>query len=127
MIVIQVQFPNMRNEKIRIKGSDVALFIVQITGKQGDFYLAFSPSLNVSGYGKSKEDAEKIFKVELEVFCEDLVSMSSQEREQFLASLGFKQERFKKKNFSKTYVDPEGKLNDFENPIIEQKELQIAG
>lgn len=120
--------PLKSNQKdtLRIKGGHLDMSVSVFSGRQGEFFLAYCPSLNISGYGKTEMEAEDFIKIEIEVFCEDLLGMSSDEKENFLLSLGFKQERFKKKNFSKAYVDEGGKLRDFDEGTLERKILEFA-
>lgn len=119
---------NSPNDKdtIRIKEGKINMSVLVHSGKQGDFYISYCPSLNVSGYGKTIEEAEDFLQVEMRVFCEDLFVMASDERENFLLSLGFKREKFKSKNFSKAYVDKDGKLRDFEEGTLESKIIEMA-
>lgn len=111
---------------VRIKGNDLHLSLSVFNGKQGDFFLCYCPSLNISGYGKSEDEAEEFIKTEMKLFCEDVMSMSSEERENYLLSLGFKKERFRTKNFSKAFVDENGRLQDFDEGTVERKILQVA-
>ena len=117
--------PN-KKDTIRIKRGHLNMSISVYTGKQGEFFLAYCPSLNISGYGKTEQEAEDFIKVEMETFSEDVLSMSSIEKEKFLLSLGFQQERFHKKNFSKVYVDEDGKLRDFDEGTLKRKVLEVA-
>ena len=95
-------------------------------GKQGDFFLSYCPALSISGYGKTEYEAEEFIKHEMVIFCEDLVNMHSDERDHYLLSLGFKRERFRNKNFSKAYVDGNGRLQDFDEGTVQRKILQTA-
>ena len=113
-------------DTIRIKNGDLSMTISVFSGKQGDFFLAYCPSINISGYGKTEMEAEDFIKTEMEVFSEDILGMTIDERENYLLSIGFKQERYKKKNFSKAYVDEDGKLRDFEEGTLERKILEVA-
>lgn len=40
--------------------------------KEGDFYVAYCPALELSGYGYSKSDAKKSFSENLEIFIEEV-------------------------------------------------------
>jgi len=115
-----------QKDSIRIKGGELNIDINVFTGKQGDYYLCYSPSISLSGYGNSEKEAEEFIKIEMQVFCEDLMSMSTKERDNYLFSIGFKKERFKSKNFSKSYVDEDGMLKDFEQGTLEHKILTTA-
>jgi len=120
--------PIKKDEKdtIRIKNRRVNFSLNVYNGKQGEFFIYYCPSLNISGYGKTEKEAEDFIKVEIEVFCEDLRTMNTKEKEAFLSSLGFKKEVFASKNFSKAFVDENGKLQDFEEGTLERAILQSA-
>lgn len=113
-------------DNIRIKSGNVSLLFNVIAGKQGDFWIHFVPGLNISGYGSTDQEAQDFLKVEIEVFCEDILGMPIQEREAFLSSLGFIKEKFQSKNFSKAYVDPDAKFQEFDQGTLEHRILKTA-
>jgi hypothetical protein len=113
-----------KQDTIRMKGNNIKLSLNVFNGKQGEFFLCFCPSLNISGYGKTEKEAEEFIKHEMIVFCEDLADMKSDERYHYLLSLGFNQEKLRNKNFSKAYVDENGRLQDFDEGTVERKILQ---
>lgn len=113
-------------DTVRIKNNKVTCNLNVYNGKQGDYFIYFCPSLNISGYGKTRKEAEDFLKVEIGVFCEDLHSMHYKEKEVFLSSLGFKKETFASKNFSKSFVDENGKLQDFEEGTLEHKIVEYV-
>ena len=118
----------LKNDKdiIRVKNGKIFCSLNIYSGKQGDYIINYCPSLNISGYGKTEEEAENFIKVEMEVFCEDLHSMNTKEKEAFLSSLGFKRDVFATKNYSKAFVDEDGKLQDFEEGTLQHKMLESA-
>lgn len=107
-------------ETIRINKATVRIRVIEITGKEGDFFVSLSPSLNVSGYGKTKEESQDSFKANIHLFCEDLMALPKEQREHELNLLGFKQERDHHKNYSKSYVDENGILQNFEEGTLEK-------
>lgn len=111
---------------VRIKGNNLHLSLSVFNGRQGEYFLCYCPTLNISGYGKTEDEAEEFIKIEMGLFCEDVLAMTSEERENYLLSLGFKKERFRTKNFSKVYVDENGRLQDFDKGTVERKILQVA-
>lgn len=113
-------------DSIRIKNGKISCSLNVYCGRQGDYIINYCPSLNISGYGKTEKEAEDFIKVEMEVFCEDLHSMNTKEKEAFLYSLGFKRDVFAAKNFSKAFVDENGKLQDFEEGTLQHKMLESA-
>src|SRR5437868_6506462 len=100
-------------ETIRIKKNMVKIKLVVFTGKDGNFFVTISPSANISGYGKTKEEAHSSFDENAKLFCQDLLELQQEEREKELLKLGFHRERFHNKNFSKVYVDAHGDLKNF--------------
>lgn len=114
-------------EYIRIKNKNVQLKLVSAHGKDGDFYVSIAPSIHVSGYGRTKEDANQSFEENLRVFCEDILELSVEERNIYLSNLNFHQEKYKNKNFSKSFVDKDGVLKLFsENEEVTTSMLETV-
>lgn len=128
MSFISEKIPSDKSVKdiIRIKGDGVIVQNYVVAGKQGDFWICFIPSLNISGYGKTPHESQEFLEIELKVFCEDIMGMPTKERKSYLLSLGFANEKFHAKNFSKTYVDSDGKLQNFEPGTLEHKVIKSA-
>jgi len=116
----------LKKETLRIKGNKMHFNLNAFRGKQGDFIVYFSPALNISGYGKTDKEASDFFKIEIQLFCDDVMGMSIDERNNYLASIGFKKERYRNKNFSKAFVDRDGVLQNFDKGSVELKLLQTA-
>ncbi|MBI2730008.1 MAG: hypothetical protein HYX40_04530 [Sphingobacteriales bacterium] len=107
-------------ETIRINKGKVHIKVVAMTGKEGNFFVTLSPSLNVSGYGRTKEDSKTSFHENVTLFCHDLMALSKEQIEHELSTLGFKKEIMRHKNFSKSYVDENGHLQNFEEGTLEK-------
>jgi hypothetical protein len=73
----------------------------------------YIPSLELSSYGSTEQKAFEMLKTSLEDFFGFLIKLSQKQMEAELAKLGWKQEEYKHKEFSKAYVDSSGDLNDF--------------
>lgn len=101
-------------ETIRIKGGKIHIDILTFSGKEGDHYIFVSPSINVSGYGSTREEAIESFKENVQLFCADLMKLSVSSREAELFKMGFSRVKLQNKNFSKSYIDSEGVLQGFE-------------
>lgn len=114
------------NEQIRVVGSKMKLNVVLYTGKEGDFFIAVAPSIKVSAYGINEDDAFKSFMENIEVFCEDMLALSHEERDSEFRKLGFKKETYRNKNFSKVYVDENGVLQGLEPDTIKINLLETA-
>ena len=115
-----------REDFLRIKENKLDAKLNILSGKQGDHFLTYSPSLKISGFGETAQEALEFIKLELEGFCHDIFSMSSKERENYILSLGFKKEKFHSKNFSKAYVDENGRLQDFDEGTVKLEVLETA-
>jgi hypothetical protein len=113
-------------ETIRINKGNVHIKVVRATGKEGDFYVCIAPSIQVSGYGRTKKEAQESFEANMNVFFDDIMALNTKDREHQLRILGFKKELFKQKNFSKTYVDKNGELQNFEVGTVETNVLEAT-
>ena len=48
--------------------------------KEGDYWVALSPALRVTGYGKTRTEAKKSFAVEADIFFEETAKRGSLEK-----------------------------------------------
>lgn len=62
--------------------------------KDGDFHIIYIPSLELSAYGDTVDEAHEMMKETLRVFPEDLFNCSQIEAENMLSGLGWKQEKY---------------------------------
>lgn len=113
-------------DTIRFNKNKISLKVIIASGKEGDYFVVVSPSLDVSGYGKTKEMAQESFKENIKTFCEDLFKLSKEDRDKELFQMGFHREALKNKNFSKSFVDENGVLKDFDEGTLEQKILETS-
>lgn len=112
-------------ENLRISNSELNLTIRVFDGKDGDFFILFSPSLNISGYGLSKKDAEESFKTSIEAFALDIKELSTKKREAALTKLGWHKEKLKQKNYSHAFIDKEGILQNLGLELEQLKESEM--
>lgn len=99
------------------------LKVVNYTDKDTNHIIFFCPSLDVTGYGETKEQAEEVFKFSLTEVFKHLVDLSHKQLEDELRKCGWKKDRIKNKEYSKTYVDVSGELKEFSLGEIETNEL----
>lgn len=118
--------PNNFIQSIRVDKKGITIKIVMLSGKSGGHFVTVAPSLNVSGYGSSMKEADESFDANMEVFLDDLFALSKDEREREILKLGFRKEVFKNKNFSKSYVDENGILKNFEAGTLRKTMLEKA-
>ena len=111
---------------IRIDKKGITVKIVIASGKEGEYFVSLAPSINVSGYGKTIQEAEESFDENMHVFMDDLLKLPKGKREEEIFKLGFKKEPFKNKNFSKAYIDENGILNNFEEGTLKKTVLETS-
>jgi hypothetical protein len=111
-------------EFLRIKGKKLTIKATVISGKDGEHFISIIPSLMISGYGATEEEADCSLDENVETFCEDFLKLDQANQQAELRKLGFSQFKYQKKNFSKLYVDENGLLQGLENPVI--KQYQVA-
>lgn len=113
-------------ESIRIKGNNIQIKVLISSGKDGEHFVVVSPALLVSGYGASEEEAKQSFQENIETFCDDLIKLSPEQKIAELRKLGFSQEKYFNKNFSKVYVDENGVLQGLEPTTLKTSMLEAT-
>lgn len=96
----------------KYKSSRGCFFIVTYVDKETRQHVAYVPSLEISGYGETKEKAQELLQISIEKFFDFLFSDATTAYDE-LSKLGWKRSWYKKKEFSKAYVDVSGDLKDF--------------
>ena len=112
------------NEYFRFLSDKINMKLFIVSAKDGEYFVTISPTVLVSGYGTTEEESKESFKYNLQVFCEDLLELSSEERDNELINLGFAKEEFKTMNFSKLYVDENGVLQGLDHATIKTSVLE---
>lgn len=105
-------------EQIKISKKGGKLRVNVTTGKQDDFWICVSPSLNVSSYGKTLKEAKEGFLENTITFIEDLTELDIIRRDVVLKDMGWTKRKYFRKQFSKVYVDKDGILQNLENPQV---------
>jgi hypothetical protein len=104
------------SEYLKLTPKGVKGKFLNFTGKSGEHWVSIIPSLNVSGYGESEEDAITDLQYNVKVLFEDLYELTATQRDSELKILGWSQNKFFKKQYSSTYVDENGVLQNFDSP-----------
>lgn len=117
------RIPPQEQEVLRIGSSSIELQFRYFQGKSDGYIIFYVPSLKVTGYGNSDEEAIKSLKVGLDAFCEDVYDMKPKERKDYLVELGWNQHRRKNKKFLYAYIDKEGILQNFDTPKEVKEEM----
>lgn len=103
-------------DTVKISNDGLVGSLSAFSGKSGDFFVAIIPSLKVTGYGETEGEALKDLEYNLDVFCDDIFSVSENQRHSELKKLGFSKHRYFKKRFEGTFIDKNGVLQNFDNP-----------
>ena len=82
------------------------IFLTTKVWKEGKYYIAYAPELNVVSQGKTPEHAERRLREAVEIFLEETKRLGT--LEEILASLGISR-----------------KANHFEMPRISLSELEV--
>lgn len=121
---MSLNFTDIR-ESFRNKGTKINISVLVITGKDGDHFVVTAPSVLVSGYGTTINEANDSFSHNMELFFKDFLELSVLEREKYLIGLGFIKEKYKNKNYSRLYVDENGVLQGLEHSTIKTLQTTI--
>jgi len=71
----------MKKQAIKKTGKSVEVKVDVLLIKEGDFFVAFCPSLNISSYGDTDKDAKKAFDAALHIFIAEMDKKGSLEKE----------------------------------------------
>lgn len=113
-------------ETIRIKESSIVVKAIVASGKEGEHFIVISPAILVSGYGYTLKEAEESFQENVNLFCQDLMKLTNEQREIELTKLGFSKVKFHNKNYSKSYIDENGVLQGFEPGTLKTSMLEAT-
>jgi hypothetical protein len=101
--------------------------------QDGEWFVAYSPTFKLSGYGISESEAVKMFFSDvLSDFLQSLYDLPEGKGVVELKKLGFvKKPYFKTQYLSKAHIDKEGILRDFDLPVettvhIRDEQLELA-
>lgn len=87
-------------------------------------FILYIPSLEISGYGETKEKATQMAQQSVAEYLISLAKLSQKQVEKELSSLGWMHSKIRNKDYSKSYVDLSGELKDFAvNQNVEQELL----
>lgn len=110
-------------EEIHIKKGCFSTYLLVVSGKENDSFVFYAPTLNLSGYGNTKIEAQEMLEESFKDFVDSVRSLSSSEKDAYLVNYGFSKEKSKTKYFSKAFIDVDGEL---QNQSIEDKAFEIT-
>ena len=100
------------------------LSTIKMIDKDTSQHIIYIPSLNLTSYGDTEEQAEEMMKSSIDDLFEFLDEMPPKQRELELRKMGWEQNKLKNKIYSKAYVDPSGVLQNFN--VTEQKVERLS-
>lgn len=103
-------------EKLVLNAHTLKANLACYTGQQGEFWVSIIPSLTVSGYGKTEKESIKDLNYNATLFCDDLFAVTEAQRRAELNKLGWVLNKMFKKKYSKSYIDENGVLQNFDFP-----------
>lgn len=89
------------------------LNVLNFVDKDTKQQVCYIPSLDISGYGSTKDRAIEILKENLYSFLTELLNSTLKKASTELIELGWKKDRYRNKDFSKSFVDQSGNLQNF--------------
>lgn len=110
---------NRREHKI-----SSTLTVYKFRDKDTNQMIFYIPSLELSGYGAEEKKAMKMLKFSLDDLFKRFCNIPQQQLNFELAQLGWRHNPLKKKEYSKSYVDLDGNLKDF-NAVNNEVEAAI--
>lgn len=87
--------------------------------------IFFLPSLDITGYGTNEKKALEMLNFSIEEFFSWLMKQPHKQIDVELRKLGWKQVQYKNKEYSQTYVDGDGLLNNFNAVADEVERLTV--
>ncbi len=123
-VVIPSQYVRIRKGK----GIDSRFTLFSFVDNDTKQHIVFCPAFNLSGYGNTSKRANQMFDFNLDQFYTNLYKLSPQKMNGELVKLGWKQDKFKNKNYSSTFVGIDGELHNFniEEGTLKFQTLTVA-
>jgi len=87
--------------------------MISFKDKDTNQFVISVPSLEITGYGSTKKRAMEMIKSSIDDFNSNLINKNINTISSVLVKLGWKKSPLRNKNFSKSYIDINGELKDF--------------
>lgn len=105
------------NESLRINRAqrriDANLSLMGFVDKDTNQQIFYCPALDVTGYGENESKAIEMIKFSIAEYFKFLLSLSVKKMEDQVRLRGFAHVKNKTKEFSKSFVDIDGELQNF--------------
>lgn len=124
----------LKNNKefLKIGNHSIKGDVKAVSFMDGDYHILYVPSLNLSSYGKTFEEAQRMLQdVVIKDFCLSVIKAKDKNLIiSELIKLGWNKSAIFQKDLSKSaYIDKEGILREFElptNTVIKEENVAIA-
>lgn len=121
----------LNKEFIKLTTKSVKIEVKGVTFVEGNYTIMYIPSLNLSSYGQTEEEAKVMMEEHvLPDFCESVVKKPRSFVLQELRKLGWEQNKIFTKKLSRTaYIDKEGILREFDldaGTVIKEQDLAVV-
>ncbi|MFD2599862.1 hypothetical protein ACFSQ3_12965 [Sphingobacterium corticis] len=118
-------------EYLKLGSKSIKGHVRAVSFEEGDFIIFYIPSLNLSSYGRTDEEAELMMKDSvLPDFGHALMTKPKALVFRELKKLGWERNRLFEKDLSKkAHIDKEGILREFEldeDTVISEKEFELV-
>jgi len=109
-------------------GIAFGLCVYSFIDKDTKQHISYSPALEISGYGDTYEKSIDMMRFSISEFLQHFKYLPPKETEKELLELGWKKSWFKNRDFSKSYVDISGQLQNFnaDEGSVKRHLLQVA-
>lgn len=99
------------------------LSVYRYVDKDTKQVVVYIPALEITGYGETVKKAEEMLNFSVQNMFDYWVKLSSKELKKELTELGWKQNVFRSKEYSKAFVDANGELQNF---AVDKKVEKLA-
>ena len=111
--------PKDKPDTLRIKRTNAGghfqgyMNVFKFQDKDTNQYISYCPCFDLSGYGETKAKAVEMLEFSIKEFFVHLLAISLKQMQSELNALGWKQNKFSHKQYSKAVVDINGELQNF--------------
>jgi hypothetical protein len=107
---LHADYLRVYNSQKRIKAG---LATFRFIDKDTNQYVLYMPSIDITSYGETIQKASEMLKSTVTDFLNYILQLPKRDQQLELAKLGWKQDKYKSKEYSKTLVDINGQLQNF--------------
>lgn len=103
---------------------DAVLYRVKYRDRDTRQIVVYIPTLDITGYGSTDANAEEMLRYSLDNYFDFLISLTPKKMAQELSDKGWKHNKLRNKDYSRAYVDMDGKLKEF-NAVADKVDIEL--